>query len=107
MTRPDPLKAFFEAGDAPAIDPAFRAATMQLIAQRRLQLELARAALAGLTVFVSLLLLRPIAVSLAPSLSASLGEAAVALAATGLVAFAGYYLATNTVKWPRWVRRLL
>ncbi|WP_417478450.1 hypothetical protein [Maricaulis sp.] len=107
MMKTDPLKAFFEAGEAPVIDQAFRAATMQRIARRRLQLGLARAALAGLGVFVALLLLRPILVILVLNLPATVGQAALMLAATGLVALAGYYLATRTVHLPPWVQRLL
>ncbi|SDM43380.1 hypothetical protein [Maricaulis salignorans] len=103
----DPLKAFFEAGEAPVVDQAFRAATMQRIAQRRLHLGLARAALAGLVVFVALLLLRPILVILVLNLPASFGQAVLMLAATGLLALAGYYLATRTVPLPAWVQRLL
>lgn len=107
MTRPDPLKAFFEAGEAPAADPAFRTVLMQRIAQRRLRLALARAALAGLAVFVALLLLRPVILMLALGLSASLGEALLVLAVVGLAAFAGHYVITRTAQLPGWVQRLL
>ena len=107
MTKTDPLNAFFEAGDAPATDSRFRTLVMERIARRRLQLGLARAALASLAVFVALLLLRPVLVSLVVGLSATLGEAALVLAITGLASLAGYYLVTRTVQLPRWARRLL
>ena len=103
----DPVKAFFEAGEAPAIDRPFRAATMQRIARRRLQFELARAGLAGLAVFAALLLLRPVIIALVLSLPASLGEAGVVLAVTGLAVCGGYYLVTRTLPLPAWVQRLL
>jgi hypothetical protein len=107
MTKPDPLKSFFEAGDAPAVDPGFRTIVMERVAQRRLQLSLARAALAGLAVFVALLLLRPVVLALAAGLSASLGEILLMLVAIGLTAFAGHYLVTRTLPLPGWVQRLL
>jgi hypothetical protein len=103
MTKPDPLKSFFEAGDAPAVDPGFRTIVMERVAQRRLQLSLARAALAGLAVFVALLLLRPVVLALA----AGLGEILLMLVAIGLTAFAGHYLVTRTLPLPGWVQRLL
>lgn len=107
MTNTDPLKAFFEAGEAPVVDPGFRTSVMERIARRRLQFALARAAMAGLAVFAILLLLRPVIVTLAVDLTAALGEAALVLAVIGLAAFAGYFLATHTVRWPGWIERLL
>ena len=107
MTKPDPLKSFFEAGDAPAVDTGFRTAVMERIARRRLQLGLARAALAGLAVFAALQLLGPVILTLVVGLSAPLAGVVLVLAATGLAAFAGHYLVTRTVRLPGWVQRLI
>lgn len=107
MTKPDPFKAFFEAGEAPAVDPAFRAALMQRIAQRRLQFDLLRSGLAGLAVFFGLLLVGPLILSLSLSLLASLHQAVLVLAITGLAVFAGYCLLTRGVRLPGWVDRWL
>lgn len=107
MTNTDPLKAFFEVGDAPVVDPGFRTAVMERVARRRLQLTLARAALAGLVVFAILLLLRSVIITLVAGLSAALGEAVLVLTAIGLAAFAGHFLVTRTLPMPGWVERLL
>ncbi|WP_417481548.1 hypothetical protein [Maricaulis sp.] len=107
MTKPDPLKAFFDADEAPAVDPGFRMAVMERVARRRLQLGLARAAVAGLVVFAALLLLRPVMVGLLVLLSGAFLEAMLMLGATALAAFAAYCLATDRVGLPRWAQRLL
>ncbi len=107
MTKPDPLKIFFEAGEAPASDRGFRTAVMERVARRRLQFGLARAALAALVVFAALQVLGPVILALLAGLSASLAGVVLVLGATGLAAFAGHYLATRTVRLPGWMLRLI
>ena len=107
MMKADPLKAFFEADAAPAVDPGFRMAVMERVARRRFQLELARAAVAGLAVFVALLLLRPLMLSLLLLLSTSFQQVLLVLGVVALVAFIAHKLATDSVALPGWARRLL
>jgi len=107
MRKADPLKAFFEADAAPAVDPGFRMAVMERVARRRLQFELVRAAMAGLAVFVTLLLLRPAMLSLLLLLAGPFQQALLVLGAVALAAFLAYKLATGTLALPGWAQRLL
>ena len=85
----DPLAAFFQAGEVPSVDPAFRIDVMEAVARRRFRIGLAIRAgvLAGLVVLAGLLM--PVVDHIAVSLGAPLLELLVILLVTGLVAFAG------------------
>ena len=102
MSKTDPLQAFFAAGEAPAIDPSFRMRVMEAVAGRRLRFEIATSALAGLTVFVTLLLLRPAIETLVPDLSIALQGAVVTLTAIGLALYVGNFVLTWSPRLPRW-----
>tara|TARA_R110000868_G_scaffold26347_2_gene101506 strand:+ start:1010 stop:1333 length:324 start_codon:yes stop_codon:yes gene_type:complete len=105
MSKTDPLQAFFAAGEAPAVDRAFRTRVMEAVARRRLRIEIAASALAGLVVYLVLLLLRPAFETLVPDLSAALQGAVVILAAIGLAIYAGNLLLTRPLRLPGWTTR--
>ena len=102
MSKTEPLQAFFAAGEAPAVDPSFRMRVMEAVAGRRLRFEIGASALAGVIIFVVLLLLRPAIETLVPDLSAALGGTIAILAVIGLAIYAGNFVLTRSPRLPRW-----
>jgi hypothetical protein len=97
MTGADPLKAFFDAGAAPRIDPVFRMGVMEKVARRRLLLELGVRALGILLAAVIVFVLSPSLVFVLEVLGDVPLEVYAALFMAGLVALAGQYLATHRI----------
>lgn len=99
MSQIDPLKAMFEAGEAPVTDPGFRMDVMTRVSYRRLWIEMAQRV--GLFVLLGIAgLLAAPAVSEALALP---GHIYLILGGAGVLAYAGQYLITHTfrLKWPR------
>ncbi len=85
----DQLAAFFQAGELPSVDPAFRIDVMEAVARRRFRIGLAirTGILAGLVLLAALFM--PVVDQIAVTLGAPLLELFVIVGVTGLVAFAG------------------
>jgi hypothetical protein len=98
MSDPDPLKAMFEAGEAPETDPGFRMDVMTRVSYRRLWLETMQR--------IGLFLLLGIAGLLAaPAITEALAlpiQIYLILGGAGALAYAGHYLITHKFKfkWP-------
>jgi hypothetical protein len=97
MAGVDPLKAFFDAGLVPSIDPAFRMGVMEKVARRRLVLDLGVRALGIFLAAIIMLVLSPSLVAVLEVLADVPLEVYAALFMAGLVALAGHFLATHRV----------
>jgi len=91
MSSPDPLKVFFEAGDAPASDPAFRVSVMAVIARQRMLREWAERFAMTMVLIAALFLLKPVLDILQTSFLEIPYEIYAALALVAILAFAGQY----------------
>jgi hypothetical protein len=101
MSKPDPLQAFFDAGEAPRFDPAFTSRVAQSVATRRLRLELLSRLAAGALVALAFALIAPALGQVIAVLVAGLEPVTMALAVAGLIAWAGHQVLTRPIRVPR------
>ena len=102
MAEQDPLKAFFDAGEAPAVDPAFKARTMDRIAQRRLRVELALRFVAGGLLVLGFMALAPTIALIGQGVfTPELTPAFLAVGLSLAIAWTGHYLINHSIQLPR------
>jgi len=98
MSHPDPLQAYFEASEAPASDPAFRVSVMADIARERLMRELVKRFAVTVVLTAAIVLFKPVLVILQAAFLDIPVEVYGALALVAVVALAGQYFITHTVR---------
>jgi len=98
MSHPDPLKVFFEAGDAPASDPAFRVSVMAVIARQRMLREWVKRFAMTMVLIAALFLLKPVLDILQTSFLEISFEVYAALALVAVLAFAGQFYISHTFR---------
>ncbi len=101
----DPLKAYFDAGQAPAEDTAFRLALMERVAKRRFQIELGLEIVFFAALALCLALLWPALNATLLSVGGSMTGIAAMVTVLGAIALAGQWAATHRLRLPlpRWM----
>ena len=101
MNADERLAAFFEADEAPAVDPGFRTEVMEKVARRRFNIELAVVLLACLLAAAALAAFAPALTPYLVSLLGAVEAPAITLVAIAAIAGLGWALFAGLVRAPR------
>jgi len=98
MSKPDPLQAYFEAGEAPVSDPRFRVSVMAGIAKERLMREWVQRLVMTAVLIAAIVLFNPVFDILQTAFLDIPVEVYGALVLVAVLAFAGQFYITHTIR---------